>query len=91
MCRLVLARSGLARLQLLEVPVANLHVAILLIHALGELLRRSLAVIPPLLLLLLLSLFRGRSRRGFGRAAAEHAAEGVADRRADSDAAAKCQ
>lgn len=36
---LVLASSGLASLQLLQVPVANLHVAAVVVHAFGELLR----------------------------------------------------
>lgn len=36
---LVLAGGGLASLQLLEVPVADLEVALVVVHALGELLR----------------------------------------------------
>lgn len=53
---LVLASGSLASLQLLQVPVANLHVATVVIHALGELLRYASAVVAPLLLLLLVGL-----------------------------------
>lgn len=77
--RLVLARSGLASLQLLQVPVANLHVAAIVVHALGELLRSGLAVVAPLLLLLG-GLGLHRLRRGLRRAAREEAADGMADR-----------
>lgn len=78
---LVLASSSLAGLELLEVPAADLHVALLLVHALGEGLRGALAVVAPLVLLLLrVGLRLGRR---FGRcaaaAAAEEAADGVAD------------
>ena len=62
---LVLAGGGLAGLQLLEVPVANLHVAAVVVHALCELLRGSLAVVAPFLLLLR-SLRLYGLRRGFG-------------------------
>jgi len=50
--RLVLPSCRLASLELLEIPVADLHVAALLVHALGELLSCALAVVAPLLLLL---------------------------------------
>lgn len=78
--------SSLASLELLKVPVADLHVATVLVHALGELLGGSLAVVAPLLLLLRLLLVLIRclrvvllgSRLG-GAAAREEAADGVAD------------
>lgn len=66
--------------QLLEVPVADLHVAAVVVHALGELRRRAGAVVR----LRLLRLLRGDGGRlGGRRGAAEHAADGVADRGAD--------
>lgn len=78
---LVLASSGLASLELLEVPAADLHVAALLVHALGEGLRGALAVVAPLALLLRVHLGLRGLRRRFGRrgAAAEETADGVAD------------
>ena len=39
--------------QLLQVPIANLHVATVLVHALGELLGGAGAVVAPVLLLVL--------------------------------------
>jgi len=51
----------LASLQLLQVPIADGHVAAVLIHALGELLGRFGAVAAPSLLLL------GGRRIGLGR------------------------
>ena len=87
---LVVAGGGLAGLELLEVPVADLHVALVVVHALGEVLGGAGAVVAPLLLLLVL-LGGGRlvllRRRGLARAAAEHAADGMADRGADRYAA----
>lgn len=86
-----LVRSGgsLAGLELLEVPVADLHVAVVLVHALCEVLRGARAVVVVLVL-------GGRggggssgSRGGFRRAAGEEAADGVADRGADSDTTAR--
>jgi len=89
---LVLAGGGLARLELLEVPVADLHVATVVVEALGELLGGAGAVVAaPLLLLLVLRLNRGLLLRRGGRlggAAGEEAADGVADRGADGDTAA---
>ena len=86
---LVLAGGGLAGLELLEVPVANGHVAGMLVHALGEVLRGRLAVVAPFLLLLGLGLrLDGLLGRGLGGgAAAEETANGVADRGADGDTA----
>lgn len=85
--RLVRAGGSLAGLQLLEVPVADLHVAALLVHARGELLGRGLAVVVagPLVLVRGLGLHRGLLGCGGLGGAAEHAAEGVADGRADGD------
>lgn len=56
---LVLARGSLASLELLEVPSADLHVAALLVHALGELLRGALAVVAPAAVVLLALLALG--------------------------------
>ncbi len=84
---LVWAGSGLAGLELLEVPVADLHVAAIVVHALGEALDRAAAVVLLLLwlivLLLGLDLLGGRLRR----AATKETAEGMADRGTNSDAA----
>lgn len=44
---LVLASRSLASLQLVQIPSANLHVSILLIHARSELLGRTRAVVAP--------------------------------------------
>ena len=90
---LVLARRGLADLELLEVPAADLHVAALLVHALGELLRSALAVVAPraVVLLALLALRLHGALLGLGgrgRAAAEETADGVPDGRAHRHAAA---
>jgi hypothetical protein len=80
---LILLVGGLASLELLEVPVANAHVALLLIHAAVELLE-SVGAGPGLLLLLGVLSLCGRdgrlgSRSGLGRAAREPAANGVTD------------
>lgn len=92
--RLVGLGGGLASLELLKVPVADLHVAVVLVHALRELLRGAGAVVTPLLVLSLgvVVLFGGLavvllgSRLGRG-AAGEEASDGVANRRTDSDTA----
>lgn len=83
---LVLAGGGLAGLELLEVPVADLHVAAVVIQALGEALGGAGAVVE---LLLLLGLLLGLELlgRGLGGAAGEEAADGVADGGADGDTA----
>ena len=89
---LELLSSLLASLQLLQVPIADGHIAAVLIHALGELLGRLGAVAAQGLLLL------GGSRIGLRRvgsrlagAAAEEGRDAVADdvpdRGADGDAA----
>lgn len=82
---LVLASSSLARLELLEVPATDLHVSRVVVHALSEVLRRARAVVAPLALLTLtllhlrVDLLRCGLCRRFGGAAAEEAADGVAD------------
>lgn len=81
---LVLTSSSLAGLELLEVPVADLHVAALLVHALCELLGGAGAVVAPLLGGRGLArgdggVVLGRGLGGRGGAAAEHAANGVAN------------
>lgn len=70
--------------QLLQIPPADLHVAALLVHALGELLRRPCAVVAPRAVVGLrrLRLCRGRGLRR-GRAAAKESAQAVADHVAD--------
>lgn len=84
---LVLASSGLAGLELVEVPVADRHVAVVLVHALGEGEGGSLAVVA-LLLLSGLSLHGGLGRGlGSGGAAAKETADGVTDGGTDSDTA----
>lgn len=82
---LVLAGSGLAGLELLEVPVADLHVAAVLIEALCEALGGTGAVV--VLVLLLGSGLGLDGSSGLGGAAAEEATDGVADRRANGDTA----
>lgn len=92
--RLVGLGGGLASLELLKVPVADLHVAVVLVHALRELLRDAGAVATPLLALSLgvvvllggLGVVLLRSRLGRG-AAREEATDSVANRRTDSDTA----
>lgn len=84
--------KGVETYQLVQVPVADLHVAAMLVQALCELLGDARAVVggaPPALLLALrrdavLLRWLGRRRAG---AAAEEAADGVADRGADCDTA----
>lgn len=89
---LVLASRSLARLQLLQIPPANLHIAILLVHARSELLGRTRAVVAPGAVLCL----GWGSCRGSGLldgvvggcgTTAEEAADGVADGGADGDTA----
>lgn len=82
---LVGGSGGLAGLELLEVPVADLHVAAVVVHALGEALDGAGAVVVLLQLLLWLLLGLELLGRGLRRAAAEETANGVADGRADSD------
>lgn len=80
--------------QLLQIPPADGHVAAVLVHALGELLGRALAVVPPRAAAVA-CLGRGLGLGGLGRlagsAAAEDAADAVADdvpdRGADGDTA----
>lgn len=77
---LVLAGGSLAGLELLHVPSADRHVALVLVHAVGEALGGEGAVGAPLVVLGLLRGL-GRGLGGcLGRAAtAEHAADRVAD------------
>ncbi|ROW10310.1 hypothetical protein VMCG_02123 [Cytospora schulzeri] len=83
--RLVLAGSRLAGLELLEVPAADAHVALVLVHAAGEALGGVGAVGAPLVVLLG-GLGGGLGGGGLGAGgAAEHAADGVADRGAYGD------
>jgi hypothetical protein len=83
--RLVLAGSSLAGLELLEVPVADLHVAAVLVEALCEVLGGTGAVV--VLLLLLGGGLGLDGGSGLGGATAEEAADGVADGRANGDTA----
>lgn len=85
--RLVRGSGGLAGLELLKVPVADLHVTAVVVHALGEALDRAGAVVVLLQLILGLLLSLDLMRRGLRRAAAEETADGVADGGADSDTA----
>jgi hypothetical protein len=84
MYHLVLAGSGLAGLKLVEVPAADLHVALVVVHALGEVLGGTGAVVAVLLGLVLRGLLglRGLGSRG---AATEEAAYGMADGGANRD------
>lgn len=83
---LVLAGRSLAGLELLEVPVADLHVAAVLVEALCEVLGGAGAVVVLLLVLLGRGLGLDGSG-GFGGAAGEEAADCVADGGADGDTA----
>lgn len=83
---LVLASSSLAGLELLEVPPADLHVAALLVHTLGELLGGAGAVVAPglavgvRLAVGLDAVVGGLGGQGLAAAAAaEEARDGVAD------------
>ena len=69
--------SGVCAYQLVQIPSADAHVAAVLVHALGELLRRAGAVVAPAAVLL----GRGGRLDGLGRGAgtAEEPADGVAD------------
>jgi hypothetical protein len=73
---LVLAGGSLASLELLKVPVADLHVAAVLVEALCEALGGAGAVV---VLVVLLGSGLGLDGSGFGGAAAEEAADGMAD------------
>lgn len=91
---LVLARGLLARLQLVQVPAADVEVALVLGHAVIEGLDVTsaragrLALRHGRLLVLLSEVGAlGRGLGGCGRAAAEETANGVADGRADCDTA----
>ena len=84
---LIRLRGLLTHLQLLQVPVARLHVPLRVIHALREVLSlvitaRTETLLLCLLRLWLLLLLLDR----LGRSTAEHAADGMADGRADCDA-----
>jgi hypothetical protein len=88
---LVLAGGGLAGLELLKVPVADLHVAVVVIHALGEALGGAGAVVAPFAVLRLRvdgALLRGLLD-GAAATAREETADGVADGGADRDTAAR--
>lgn len=80
----VLGGGGLAGLELLEVPAADLHVARVVVHALGKGLGGAGAVVAPFAVGLLgLGGLDGRGLLGRRRAAAEEAADGVANGRTD--------
>jgi hypothetical protein len=106
---LVLPRRSLASLQLIQVPATDVHIALILRHAVGVLLNVHRAGSRGLLVgsravvevgvhsatrldvgfggLLVLSLLLGS---GLGGAAAEEAADGVADGGTDCDTARSC-
>lgn len=95
-CRhpLVLRSSLLARLQLIQIPPADGQAALVLIHALAEVVDVRLAGAALVGSLALLVLLRevgvlGRGLGGRGGAAAEEAADGVADGGAYCDTAAE--
>jgi len=74
--------------QLLHIPTADLHVARVLVHAVGELLGDAGAVVAPLLLARALVLRRNvvlLSLGGRTATAAEEAADCVADRGANGN------
>jgi len=76
--------------QLFKIPPADLHVPAVVIHALGERLSRSTAVVAPGVVVGSAAIRALRSSHGgLSRGAAEHtadrAAEGVADSRANRD------
>lgn len=83
---LVLASSRLASLQLVHVPSANRHVALVLVHAVRKALGRHgaigvLLLVGVVVALLLLSGNRGlRVRRLAGATATEETTDSVADR-----------
>jgi hypothetical protein len=81
---LVLLGSLLASLELLKVPVADLHVAVMVVHAFSEALGGTGAVVVGLVLVLArhVGLLLGESLGGGRAATAEEAADGVADCRA---------
>lgn len=84
---LVLAGGGLASLELLEVPVTDLHVAAVVVEALGEALSGAGAVVGAVVVVLLLGsgLDLLGSGLGSGGAATEEATEGMTDGRANGD------
>lgn len=90
---LILPRHPLAVLQLLQIPIANLHIPAILIQALCKVLGVQLARRHPLAIVRLTSLLRrcgrgrGLLRRRRGPPAAEEPADRVADGGADCDAA----
>lgn len=86
---LVGAGGSLASLELLKVPVADLHVAVVVVHALCKVLGGTGAVVVGLLLGSGLGLDGGGS--GLGGSAREETADGVADRGADSDTAVRIE
>lgn len=87
---LVLARSLLARFQLLQIPPADLHVALVIIHALGEVLRINITASRSPVALVLVSLalnavIRRSSLSSRSRSTTEKTTDGMADRRANSN------
>jgi hypothetical protein len=98
---LVLARRLLARLELVQVPSADGQAALVVVHALAEVVdvgsaragRGHLGSLRHLGCVLVglgeLGVL-GRGVRGGRRAAAEPAADGVANRRTDCDTAVRC-
>jgi hypothetical protein len=77
--------------QLLKIPPANVHIPLVLIHALGKRLRRRRAVVAPLVVLSARVLSSLRNRRLGGRRPAKEradcVAEGVSDGGANCDTA----
>lgn len=86
---LVVGGGGLAGLQLLEVPRASLHVALVLIQALSELLSVDVAVpgLPVVLLWSGLGVVDSGLWGSLGGAATEETTDGMADGGADCDTA----
>lgn len=93
---LVVLRRSLAGLELLEVPVADLHVTIVVIHALREVLGSALAVVRSVPVVRGLVVLRDgggvrlRGGSGFRGAAAEPATDSVADGGTDCYTAVMC-
>lgn len=91
-CRLVLASSSLASLQLVHVPSTDRHISRVLVHAVRKALGghgtvRVLLLVGIVVALLLLGGSSGLGVRGFaGAATAKKAADGMADRRTNGDA-----
>lgn len=84
-----MSAGSLASLELLEVPVADLHVAVVLVHALSEGLGSTGAVVGlvvvPGLFLGSGSSLDGRRSSGLGGATAEETTDGMADGGTDSN------